>query len=917
MLTKTTIRYLQYYRGFFALILLVLLLPAPVWAQVLEEIVVTAQRRVQSLQEVPISIETFSGDLINQQGFRSMEDLSGFSPSVEIDNRTQTQNISIRGMGTTGNNLGLESATPIFADGVHYARTSMIMGAFLDVERIEILRGPQPLSFGQNATAGAFSISTKKPTPEWEGDITVEAGNWERSSVEGGVGGPITDTLGVRFAGQYDRSGGYIRDVVTGDMFPSGIEAAARTTLQWNPNDKLEATLKAEWAQRRSEGEGQVLCRNFRTAAPPMTERAVTIPGFTTFTDTHRVLPYPSCDEDGFIRVGMREGQAPFHRPIQGINQEDSTAGMLDITGIHDTIMENNEAHDNMDFYNYRLGLSYEFNNGIIVDSNTAYLDFQRSSHFDNSIAPIVTNYQHRGEIFDMVSQEFRFLSPRGGTIEWEAGAFFQQEDLDIGNPGNRKYMTTTFQPSTRLPNRMQDAWQDTTWKSAFGGITYNFMDNKASLDVGARYTDIKKESFIMGLGATWIFNIDPAAYVTPPGLSTTGTPIVDVAGDGTAYGTNHVNNNVLQPINIATQIINCATGHRQCGSYGAGYWTHVWGLRAIPDAWDIKEPVAIGPTLTGIREPNNNAVYSETYTDNNLDPQVTLRYRPTDDLSLYAKWARAFKGGGADISTAELPTDPEDFPLAPEYAENFEVGGKGTLLDGAANYSVTVFQMTIKDMQVSTVVPQSFDSQQNSQSINAGKQRTRGVEADGRWQVSDHLRLGLSGAIMEGIMVSFKGAGCTLVEFEEADTGPCISEAEAAADPNGYPARTIDRSGTKATRTPDWKFVTDVDWWYPLNDSLKYELSSKVSFIDGYVTDVRGYSKVSMYDDRTLININAGLAGMDDSWRVFFWGRNILGDGLSYFREFHRNPIENRTGAILSPMNWLSYGVQFQYLFK
>ena len=918
MLTKTTIRYLQYYRGFFAVIFLVLLLPAPVWAQVLEEIVVTAQRREQSLQEVPVSIETFSGDMIAKQGFRSMEDIASFSPSVEIDNRSQTQNIAIRGMGTTGNNLGLESATPIFADGVHYARTSMIMGAFLDVDRLEILRGPQPLAFGQNATAGAFSINTKKPTPEWEGDVTAEYGNWERMSVEGGVGGPITDTIGIRLAGQYDRSGGYIRDVITGSMFPSGVEAASRATLQWTPTENFQATLKAEWANRRNEGEGQVICRNERTARDPLTERALTIPGLTTFTETIALIPYPNCVEDGFIRIGMREGQKPFFHAIDGINQRDSTAGMIDKIDVQETIMENNEAHDNMDFYNYRLGLSYEFDNGIIVDSNSASLDFQRRVNFDNSITPIPSSAQHRGEIFDLLSQEFRFLSPRGGRIEWEAGAFYQQEDLDLGNPGDPRYMTATIGASLRFPMRHQHAWQDTTWMSAFAGVTLNFLDNKASLDIGARYTDIKKTSLIQGLGSTWIFDINPDAIVSAPGTSNTGAAVVDAVGDGRAWGVNH-NTNRLHQVTIATDIIDCATRHPQCGTYGAGFWTHRWGVRVVPDAWDTMSPVAMGPSLNWIREPNNNTEFQQTYNDNNLDPQVTLRYRPSENHSLYAKWARAFKGGGADISTAEGPEDPESFSLEPEYAENFELGSKGSLLDGAASYNINVFSMTIKNMQVSTVVPEQVGGgQQFSRSANAGKQRTEGVEIDGRLQVNDYLRVDLSGALMDGKMLSFLGAGCTTVEFEQAATGPCVSAAEAAAgQSDGYPVGTIDRSGTKATRTPDWKFVAGLDWWYPFANSLKYEFSTKATFSDGYIRDVRGYSGVAAYDERTIINMNLGIAELDDKWRLSLWGRNMLGHGLSYFLEEDPTPVLSRNGQILSSQNWFSYGVQMQYLYE
>ena len=159
--------------------------------RVLEEVIVTAQRREQSIQEVPVSLEAYSGDLLNQEGFRTMEDLSNFSPSTEINVRTQDQTVTIRGLGTSSVNPGLEQAVPIFVNGVHYGRFPMIQGAMMDLERVEVLRGPQPIAFGQNAVAGAFSLTTRKPGSEIEGDLTAEYGNFGRISFEGGIGGPV------------------------------------------------------------------------------------------------------------------------------------------------------------------------------------------------------------------------------------------------------------------------------------------------------------------------------------------------------------------------------------------------------------------------------------------------------------------------------------------------------------------------------------------------------------------------------------------------------------------------------------------------------------------------------------------------------------------------------------------------------
>lgn len=891
-----------------------IIFPISLQAQQLEEIVVTAQRREQSIQEVPISLEAYSGDMLNKEGFRAIEDLSNFSPSVEIDIRTQDQDVSIRGMGTTGNNLGLEAATPIFNDGVHFARTSMVQGAFMDLERVEVLRGPQPIAFGQNATAGAFNLITKKPTADWEGDLTAEVGNWGRKSVEGGVGGPISDTWGIRVAGQHDRlDNGFITDVVTGAKFPQGKESAARMTLQWTPTENFQATLKTEWSQRRKGGDGHAICRTaigeFR-----QTERAVLIPGATIFDDVATISPVSRNCADGFDRnSGIREGSEPFFKPVQGIDQEDTRGGIVDITTVGKTLMADNEAHDDSDDYNYRLGLDYEFANGITVSSNTAYIDHQRTTHFDNSSTTIVTNLQHRGQIFDMMSEEIRFLSPRGGQIEWEAGFFYQTEDLDLGNLGDPRYQTITTRANIRRPSRTQHAWQDTEWKSAFAAVTFNFLEDKASLDVGARYTDISKQSHIQGFGATWIYDVDPDGVVYTGIDEDTGLPVVDAIGDGVAWGTRHDDDDLLYPFD---GIIDCATGNAQCGGYGIGFYTHEWQSRTVPDAWDTISPVDLGPQLWGIRRDNSNEIYFRDYQDDSFDPQITLRYRPSDNLSLYAKWAKATKGGGADVSTAGLPDNQEAFLLDPETATNYEIGAKGTLLDGAANFNITLFNIVINDLQIATNTPGDLGG--GSISTNAGKQRTRGIEFDARWAATDRLTMGLAGAIMRGKMLSFEGAGCNDTEFAEADTGPCISRAESVAE---FGTRdfegTIDRTGFDAPRTPDWKFVFDADYFYPLTDNLKTTFATRMTYSAGYIVNVEDFNEIIKYGTRLVANANVGIGSMDDSWSLNFYLRNAFSEGLRYFPENDSPEARIIKPINASPRNWASYGANLTYKWR
>ena len=163
-------------------------------------------------------------------------------------------------------------------------------------------------------------------------DVTAEYGNFSRTSVEGGIGGPITETLGIRVAGQWDKLGGFVRDIVTDAMFPQSEETGARLTLQWAPADNFEATLKAEYGHRDREGDGNVMCRTRHPVA--QNERSVVVPGQTSFDEIITVGPIPDDCDEGFRRVGIREGGDITFKPVPDIYQEDARTGFVDLSEV-------------------------------------------------------------------------------------------------------------------------------------------------------------------------------------------------------------------------------------------------------------------------------------------------------------------------------------------------------------------------------------------------------------------------------------------------------------------------------------------------------------------------------------------------------------------------------------------------------
>ena len=139
------------------------MLAVPVAAQQLEEIVVTATRRAESLQDIPISVATITGEAILEGGFSDMEDLSAFVPNLYMRDGFTGQRIQIRGIGTSTGNEAFEQAVAQFHDGVYYARDNLGQNSFFDLERVEVVRGPQPTFAGQSATAGALNYISRRP----------------------------------------------------------------------------------------------------------------------------------------------------------------------------------------------------------------------------------------------------------------------------------------------------------------------------------------------------------------------------------------------------------------------------------------------------------------------------------------------------------------------------------------------------------------------------------------------------------------------------------------------------------------------------------------------------------------------------------------------------------------------------------
>jgi len=214
--------------------------------RVLEEIVVTAAYREQGLQDVPVSISAVSGQTLAESALQKAEDIQFLVPNFTLTETGISTNAFIRGIGS-GINQAFEQSVGTYIDGVHYGRGQQWRSPFLDLERIEVLRGPQSILFGKNSVAGAVNITTAKPTDEFEGSVLASLETeMNETIIEGVVSGPLGNSMRGRIAARIREVDGHMWNATLGVDEPNREDWTVRGTLEFDISDNLLATFKAE-----------------------------------------------------------------------------------------------------------------------------------------------------------------------------------------------------------------------------------------------------------------------------------------------------------------------------------------------------------------------------------------------------------------------------------------------------------------------------------------------------------------------------------------------------------------------------------------------------------------------------------------------------------------------------------------------
>ncbi|MFM5948740.1 MAG: TonB-dependent receptor [Novosphingobium sp.] len=443
----------------------------------IEEIVVTAQKREQSLQDVPISISAVGADTLRDSGATGIAGVAALVPSLSLvaNNQPLAQSYRIRGLGTDPNIPTFEPSVALFIDGVYMPRTGLGVDDLVDIERVEVLKGPQSTLHGKNATAGVISVISKRPSNQFEGSFEATLG-WIDGGrtplayrLAGSLSGPVTDRVRVRVTGVYYEAGASFRNLTAAEQPNEMKRYALRGQIEFDLSDAVTINITGA----RSE----VLDSN---GTNPDWTRGVS-PETSFLLDNNPVL-------NSLFGVSACPDNDPTNRVIctTDPNRSNSSSNMASGTLTAD------------------LGLA-------TLTSITAWSQYKSellATDIDQVSLPLFTFHDTQtGESF---SQELRLVSPSGGTVEWLVGGYYLDTKFERGDRGRTAMFeaqpaAALFALSPLLPPQVvqgqpgdkgfQDSRASSKYFAVFGQATYRFSDLFA-LTGGLRWqTETKKAS--------------------------------------------------------------------------------------------------------------------------------------------------------------------------------------------------------------------------------------------------------------------------------------------------------------------------------------------------------------------------------------------------------------------------------------
>ena len=790
-------------------------LASSVHAQQLEEVIVTAQKRAENLQDVPISVSTMSGEKIQDNTILNFAALADFVPSLHIADAPVNTNIYMRGIGS-GNNRGFEQSVGMYLDGVYLGRGRQYRSALMDIERVEVLRGPQGTLFGKNTVAGAINISSASPVvgEEMQGEINASVEENGGAIYEGFLQGSLSDTLAMRAAFRYRETDGYVYNAFLDQDEGATEETGARITLVWEPSDTFSANFKYTNMQRDRDGAASATWRYLSPA-----ERQAEVPNRSAFANTAYAImdiffpDFPSIAGKDFTTY------------------KDNNYGQSQADGFGISTKPEN-SDDNIE--NYSLNMNWEVGGGTLT-SVTGYATYDYQDDVDVDWLPLQFISRYDDHDFYQFSQEFRFSADVGDRFSYTVGAYFDENELDMYG---RVTVDTNFDglfpafaalangfPIEAAPLMPQNLLVPLTG-GAYGANQFSrnheFDQKTESFAFFAQGTYQISDTLRMTLGLRYTEEEKDATSVQKLGDSNCGI-------DG----------------NADTSIAGCANGYNP--------------FLAIVQA-------------TSFNTYNKNWLGSRETDD--LTPSINVQWDVSDSSMLYVSYSEGFKSGGfsaaddgnpGNVGVGGFPVEAvssvpnEDFEFDDESVEAFEIGGKHEFLDGAMRLNWAAFYSEYQNLQTTIFKGVGFAVK------NAASSEVQGIEVDWLLQVSDAVRVGANFAYLDATYGDFKDGPCDAIQLDQ--NGLC-------GTPAGIAVGSLnDLTGVNTLYSSEYSgnaFIDIRSQWGDKEVFAGIDVNYRSEFQSAGDND-----KYDMIPEYTKVNMRVGLSA--DNWEVMAYGRNVF----------------------------------------
>lgn len=600
-------------------------------APVLEEVLVTAQKRVETMQEVPISVSALSGDKIEKAGVENLEDLTMHLPNIHFTETGISTQVRVRGIGSD-NSQGFEQSVGTYIDGIYYGRAQLFRAPMMDLERAELLRGPQSTLFGKNSIAGALNLTTARPSEELTGRLAVsQSGEFGEQEINGMLSGPLGEKFRARLAIREFEDEGYYYNAFTREDSAISDESTVRLSMELDATDRLSFFLKGERNTFDTLGR-----------AIEITQDIPLIPGRLTYNQYLNLLSQPGFEAE------------------------------LDYTRDMDM-----QEFSNNEIKNLTLEANYEFDEMVLTFvTGQLGFDYDEKCDCDFTAANLIDLDIH--EEYDQFSQEIRLSSNNDSNIEWIGGLYYQTYEQVFGDhthitadsllpqlPGTPDQADLSVVADTgvlRTFDQQSDSW------AIFGQATWS-ISSRWHLTLGARYTEETKE-------ANKAINITESAFSTTP-IELSDDPFVAAQADAVGYA-------YLDRLLVESQQSGFG-GHDVSGERDESAFTPMINLQ-----WDMTDALMVYASFTtgfkaGGFDPRSNRVGALGDAPPEDFELLHFEFEEESANALELGMKSSYADGRGETNVALYHTDYEDLQISQfDGGVGFNVGNaKDTLVQG------------------------------------------------------------------------------------------------------------------------------------------------------------------------------------------------------------------------------------------